>query len=489
MEVAMIQRCLSAVSAALSISVIAGAPAQARDQFVPPTTILHAFYDGNTNDLLTAGLGRSGLGSTTPPGFADARHPTAEELRRSAIYNNYRALVDPSRNGGYGILYGPNVSVDGTPTDSEGKIAGDEYIAFAHDASGRKKVTMMVQVPSRFDPAKACIITAPSSGSRGIYGAIATGEWGLKHGCAVAYTDKGSGTGAHDLQANTVNLMRGERADAAAAGDNSNFTAALTGAERTAFNTATPNRIAFKHAHSQQNPEKDWGENVLESIRFAFHVLRQKYGPQIDKQSTIVIASSVSNGGGAALRALEADQERLIDGLAVAEPNVTPARRRRFSILQDGRPPFTAHSRPLIDYTTLINVYQACANMAAENAGAPLNPGNGAARCLSLSAKGLLTATTLAEQASEAQRIINDYGILPEQNLVQPGYWTLNVPQAISVTYVNAYGRFSVIDNLCAFSFGVPVSGIPALDPEAAATIFAWSGGIPPISPSPLAPP
>src|SRR5215831_19444375 len=448
MEVAMCQRCFSAVSAALWISTIVAAPAEARDRFVPPPTILHAFYDGNTNDLLTAGLGKSGLGSTTPPGFVDARHPTAEELRTSAVYNNYRALVDPTRKGGYGVLYGPNVGIDGVPTDSEGKIAGHEYIAFVHDARGRKKVTMMVQVPSQFDPAKACIITAPSSGSRGIYGAIATGEWGLKHGCAVAYTDKGTGTGAHDLDANTVNLIRGERADAANAGEDSNFTAALTPAERAAFNAASPHRFAFKHAHSQQNPEQDWGENVLESIRFAFYVLQQKYGPRINKRSTIVIASSVSNGGGASLRALEADREGLIDGLAVAEPNVNPARTRRFSILQDGHPPFRAHSRPLIDYTTLINVYQACANMAAENAGAPLNAANGAARCLSLRAKGLLTAITLAEQASEAQRIINDYGILPEQNLVQPGYWTLNVPQAISVTYANAYGRFSVTDNL-----------------------------------------
>src|SRR5262249_34593587 len=155
--------------------------------------------------------------------------------------------------------------------------------------------------------------------------------------------------------------------------------------------------------------------------RFAFYILQQKYGPRITKQNTIVIASSVSNGGGASLRALEADQERLIDGLAIAEPNVTPARKRRVSILQDGRAAFTAHSRPLIDYTTLINVYQACANMAAENAGAPFNPGNGAARCESLKAKGLLNAMTPAEQAREAQRIINDYGILPEQNLVQSG--------------------------------------------------------------------
>ena len=197
----------------------------------------------------------------------------------SAIYNNYRALVDPTPGGGYGTLYGPNVAADGTVTASEGLIAGDEYLAFEKGDDGRRNVTMMVQVPDSFDPANGCIVTAPSSGSRGVYGAIATaGEWGLKHGCAVAYTDKGTGTGADDLQNNTVNLIRGERADAAQAGDDSNFTARLSDSQRALFNAATPNRFAFKHAHSQQNPEKDWGDNVLRSIKFAFKVLNEKFG-------------------------------------------------------------------------------------------------------------------------------------------------------------------------------------------------------------------
>src|SRR5262249_23674085 len=150
-------------------------------------------------------------------------------------------------------------------------------------------------------------------------------------------------------------------------------TAQLSDAERTAFNAATPNRFAFKHAHSQQNPEQDWGEDVLDSIRFAFHVLNQKYGPRIDRRNTIVIASSVSNGGRASVRAVAEDKERLIDGLAVAEPNVNPVRRHRFWIAQDGRPLFDAHSKPLMDYTTLVNVYQGCANLAPANATAPLN--------------------------------------------------------------------------------------------------------------------
>src|SRR5262249_60872978 len=166
--------------------------------------------------------------------------PTAEALRRSAIYNNYRALVDPTPGGGYGTLYGPNVRPDGTVTTSEGLIAGDEYIAFEKGNDG-KRVTMMVQVPDSFDVTNGCIITAPSSGSRGVYGAIATaGEWGLKRGCAVVYTDKGTGTGAHDLQNNTVNLHAAQRAAAAPAGNDPNFTAALTAAQPSALNFLTP---------------------------------------------------------------------------------------------------------------------------------------------------------------------------------------------------------------------------------------------------------
>lgn len=134
-----------------------------------------------------------------PPGFAHPLAPTPEELRALAIYNNYRALVDTVSGGGYGVFFGPGVGTDGVPMGQAGLVAGSEVIAFADDGSGRLNVTLMVQVPDSFDPAEPCIVTAPSSGSRGIYGAIGTaGEWGLKHGCAVAYTDKGAGTGTHN---------------------------------------------------------------------------------------------------------------------------------------------------------------------------------------------------------------------------------------------------------------------------------------------------
>ena len=192
-------------------------------------TYAKTHYDGVSDDLLTAGLGKTGLGNPVGPVFANPTHPTAAELRRLVIHNNYRALADMSTNGGYGVLYGPNIDLSGKDTLGEGKVAGDEYIAYADSGSGRRNVTVMLQVPASFDVANPCIVAAPSSGSRGAYGAIATtGEWALKRGCAVAYTDKGTGTGVHDLQNDTVNLIDGTRSRAAAAGKASNFTARIT---------------------------------------------------------------------------------------------------------------------------------------------------------------------------------------------------------------------------------------------------------------------
>lgn len=425
--------------------------------------VLHARYDGTSDDLLTGGLGKTGLGVANPPAVNNPKNPTAAELRRRAIHANYRALADMSPAGGYGVLYGPNIDLSGKDTLGEGRVAGDEYLTLSDGA------TLMVQVPASFDPKNPCIVTASSSGSRGVYGAIGTsGEWGLKRGCAVAYTDKGTGTGFHDLTSDTVNTITGERAPADRAGRDSVFTAALSAADRARYVRDYPDRLAVKHAHSQRNPEKDWGRYTLAAIDFAFYILNRRNDGRYTPENTIVIASSVSNGGYAALAAAEQDTRGLIDAVAVSEPNVS-----------------LEGVRSLLDYTTLLNVYLPCASLAAT--GAPLNTVPQQlreARCASLAKKGLLKSASLAEQAAESQKLLNDYGFLSDANLVLPSHYTLSVPQSIALAYASSYGRFSVTDNLCGYSYAATAaSGENAAQPIPATGLelsFATSNGIPP---------
>jgi hydroxybutyrate-dimer hydrolase len=438
-----------------------------------------ATYDGVTDDLLTGGLGASGLAAAAPvPGYADPLNPTAAELRRNAIYFNYRAIADVNATAGYGRLYGPNVDASGVPTTGEGKIAGTEYIAYADDGSGKQNVTVMVQIPDSFDVNQPCIITGASSGSRGVYGAIATaGEWGLKHKCAVAYTDKGSGTGLYTFDDDSVNLRTGVRATRVAAGLNANFAPALSDAERTAFAAAYPGRIASKHAHSQQNPEKDWGTHVLQSVEFAFYALNEKYG-EVDKdgkgrrvrftpRNTITIGSSVSNGAAAALLAAEQDRKGLITGLAVSEPQIQPRDNTSYSVRQNGVP-VTGQGKLLIDFTTYAALYQPCVASTAANPG----------RCAALVAKGLLTGADLAAQQADALARLRAYGWLPDSDPLQATYSPINV--LVAVTYAYTYGRFSVADKVCGFTFApVDATGSPiAFTPAQKAASFATQNGI-----------
>ena len=123
----------------------------------------------DTQDLLTAGRGKSGLLSTAAvPAYADPLQPTAAELRRNAVLSNYRGLVDVTAKGGFGTLYGPNVDLAGNATASEGLVPGLEYVGVLDNPAGTKRVTMAVQIPDSFDVNAPCLVLAPSSGSRGV---------------------------------------------------------------------------------------------------------------------------------------------------------------------------------------------------------------------------------------------------------------------------------------------------------------------------------
>lgn len=469
-------------------------------EFVTGPVRYHA-YDGINDDLLTGGLGVSGLKSLRMADlarFAEPLRPTVAEMRRATLWSSWFGLIDRTAGGGFGRIFGPAAD----PGGSDGRIAGVEYTARAAAPGGGAGdwVTMVVQVPASFSPDKAGIVAAASSGSRGVYGAVpAVGPWALSRGFALALTDKGTGSGFHDLSRNRAQLITGEWGDADALGDAAHFSARLDPETRAAFVAARPHRFAVKHAHSMRNPEAHWGEDVLRVIRFAFAVLNRHCGRgsgrgdvAVRRPSTLVIAAGVSNGGAAALRAAEQDWAGLIDGVVVSEPAVQPRSGPPFVITQGDREQ-PVHSLPLLDYMAALHVFQPCASLGASMfrqgptslPGGPASPRKSAsvARADALRRLGVLRGDDHRALARAAQRWLNErVGLLPEANTLQPLHHYIGIPEAICVTYANAYGRFSVIDALAGYSFAaVDAGGRPMPLPAAAeAALYGVSTGIPP---------
>lgn len=485
------------ILASLGVTALAGCKAtetpdyNEKPAFVGAMTTL--VFDGIADDLLTAGLGENGLKSATPPAVVDPANPTVGELRRLAIYNNYRAQVDTTTAGGFGVLFGPNVDANGSVGTTGGLVSGTEYLAYADDGTGRQNIAMLVQVPSFFNRAAPCVVTATSAGSRGVYGSIATaGEWALKRGCAVVYVDKGTGNGVHDIAGGTANAINGPRGAIGTLGTASHFTATGTTAEFATYNSAFPNRMATKHAHSQVNPERDWGLATLQGVEFAIYVLNEQFSQVINgrhlrslkPENTLVIASSTGEGGAAALAALEQDTKNLIDGVAVAAPAVQMVANGAISVRR-GAVTLTGTGRSRLDYATLANLLQPCAAIAPSLAGSPgvalVDATRAANRCQSLKAKGVLAATTTAAQSEEALAALIAAGWQPESNVLHAAQYALATP-GVAVTYANSYGRFSVRDNLCGYSFAsVGADGKP-IAAAGLATIFGTGLGAPPMA-------
>ncbi len=447
-----------------------------------------------TQDLLTAGLGKTGLGLATAPAYVDPLAPTALELRRNAVYSNYRGLIDYTANGGYGTLYGPNVDIAGNVTASEGLIPGREYVATLEDSTGKKHVVIAVQIPDTFNTAAPCLVLGPSSGSRGVYGAIATaGDWGLKHGCAVALTDAGKGIGLYDMTDDTVNQIDGRRATRAAAGALSQFAADVTDAARATYNAVFPNRLALKQAQSQLNPEKDWGTDTLASATYALWALNDRYGVEsnavpFNAQNTLVIAGSASNGGAAVLHAAEQDTTGLIDGVVAGEPVTEMPTTAGYGI-QVGGVAVANFGKTLADFTTYGNVYQPCAALAAPAVIAETSifnylsltaqNGKAAARCTGLAAKGLVVGADTAAQSLDALNKLRNFGWTTYNDQMHNAHYALGNGPILSAMYPMGYGRFSVLDNLCNASFAqVDATGAPVpVTPASKAQSFAIANG------------
>ena len=440
------------LTAAIALAGCAGLPTQSHEADFLVLGIEQHAYTGD-DDLLTAGLGADGLKSPVPPVFSDAEHPTPAELRRRAIWSNWRGIADLAPGGGYGELYG-----------SLQPVPGREYHALAKLPGANQPHRVMLQLPDSFDASKRCIVVTASSGSRGIYGAIAlAGSWGLAHGCAVAYTDKGAGTGYVDAATGLGAKLDGTRASE---GDASEFSAPH-------FAGVGPAPIALKHAHSGDNPEADWGRHVQQAAQFALQVLGSAHpeGGPFTFANTRVIAVGVSNGAGAVLRAAELPGDWL-DGVVAVSPNSYPA---------EG-------GRALYDYATEAALYMPCAlNAAAFDAVALARPGAskaaaGNARCTSLHSAGLLQATTPEQQAKEARAFLHSTGWTDAAVTAGALSTAFDLWRAVAVTYASAYARTAASDMPCGYSFhAMDAKGVMHA-PSAAEQAAWWSdaSGIPP---------
>lgn len=424
-------------------------------------------YDGASNGLLTGkAASLSALLSYQLPAS-----PTPADLRTLAIQTSYTGLLDVTAAGGFGTYYG-RISAAGNK--------GSEYVAVADDGTGKLNVTMVVTVPSNFDSAKACIVAVPSSGSRPVYGELGTiGEWALNKGCAVALTDKGGGVGAHDLDRDMGFAVDGTLAAAGSRTDLS-FNANLLGDDLTKFRASNPNRLALKHAHGKQNPEKDWGLYTLQAIKVALYVLNKQFpAANLSPANTLVIASSISNGGAAVLRAAEQDSEGLIRGVVAGEPQLNLPENAGITVKRGGfNVPMAA--KPLYDYITVAGLYQACATQSAALApsSAFVIAPYAANRCAALAAQGLVSGGTLAEQAADALAKLRAYGWEAETDLLHDSHSGFEFTELVAHTYANAFARASITENLCGYS----VAGITAdyqtpVAPAAEAFKSAWTSG------------
>ena len=361
------------------------------------------------DDLLGAGLGIAGL-SGAAVAFADPIAPTPRELRRRAIQTAWKGIAHFATSG------------DGAMA----AVPGREYHAFAQLPNARAPHRVLVQVPDSFDAGKRCLVVTASSGSRGIYGAIAlAGAWGLPRGCAVAYTDKGAGSGYFDTASATGVALDGTRAG--------------VGEKQLEFvpDAYSPGSgIAVKHAHSGDNPEADWGRHVLQAAAFGLALLDRAlpHLAPFTPQNTRIIAAGLSNGGAAVLQAAGIDDAGWLDAVVAIAPNVN----------------VPGHGRALFDYATEAALLLPCALMDARFDTVPFarTPGGSAparlARGANLRGVGMLQSTGAETQAAEALERLRTGGWSEAALTSAASVTAFDLWRAFAATYASAYARSGV---------------------------------------------
>ncbi|WP_392560095.1 3-hydroxybutyrate oligomer hydrolase family protein [Orbus mooreae] len=411
------------------------------------------FYDGETDDLVTAGHGFTQLSQARIENqFVNDNTPTAVELRKARL-NRYIDIKT-----GEGTFFGfKQQSL--TPL-FDGRVAGTEIQASLKN--GDEKVNFLLQIPLDFNKHNPCIVAIPSIDVDGLYNPTdiqIRGLWGLKHDCAVVYNDKGLGNGLFDITNQNGYLINGQVAKQTVDDDNLLFslTPGLTAQEK------YTNRYAIKQLYSQQSPEQKWGQYVLDSITFAFYEINEMFSPTneaiFNKDNTLVLVYGTSDGGSAALKAGELDHDGIIDGIVAVNPQIQIANNKDVPLLitHGQLPAKPLMTKSLIDYSSYGALYIPCAVLALkEDSIAKPIPYSDTFyfannRCMALKEAGLLSANTPLEQANEALEKLYQYGWTSAMTYQLPYYYytqSTNLPYR----YISQYGRYSVQDQLCGYS-------------------------------------
>lgn len=396
--------------------------------------------DGD-DDLLTAGLGLAGLRHETPP-------PSAN-LRQVSTHREFRELVDVTEEGGYARLYGPARAEDMA-------VPGEEVTTLLRLPGRTFPFVVRVLIPDTFDRDDPCLIVAPSSGSRGVTGAIGDiGGWALTHGCALALTDKGTGVGGHILATDEVYGV--DYAPCGAGAALTTFEAKRSRA-LTRFIKANPHAVALKHAHSRENVEADAPYFVLAAARYGLRVLRAHLEGSVGERPISVIAAGVSNGGGAVLRAGEEDTQGVLDAIVAVEPNVTPRVRSKLHII-DGGERCTAPGRPLYDIASAMTLLAPVAALAPSLGETPLAELTAPLREVhavwanTLADHGLIEGMTTEHRALSALQRLRALGFGPQSDACLHAMVALQIWPAVTATFANALGRFGVEDALGGVTF------------------------------------
>lgn len=389
-------------------------------------------------DLVSAGLRLQRLRGAKPEPM-DPSAPTAQELRVLAFHTHFNGLSAIQTANGLGDFVQSDLPM----------VSGIEIMTWRPVADTDHQARALLQIPDAFNVDQPCLVVAPASGSRGVYGAVPlVSPWALPKGCAVVYSDKGAGTDYFDLASQTGVALNGQRTGMGEA--------PLGFVPQSMDGPSTT--VATAHAHAKINVEAFWGEITLDAAAWALDYLATEYG-LVDASSIQVIATGLSNGGQAVLKALEADEAGLFDAVVSVMPNITPSD--------------VPH---LYEYAAMAALYQPCLLGDAEFAATlpfanPLLIGFGSVRCQSLAGAGLIDEPT-PEAAGD---VLAAFGFDQDGLMFSASTVVLDIWRTILVNYASAYLNTGFDEMPCGYRFDASTA-----TPSQKAQWWATGSGSPP---------